>query len=375
MRKVYIEASNIISPLGFSTSENMDKIYKGISGISTCINTLLSSSPFPASYLNKNLVVGKFQDTNIDGEFTFFEKLAILSIKETLNNSNISISGTHTLFILSTTKGNIELLDDNLRQGFPVERLNLITTAKTIAKAIDIQTTPMVVSNACISGVAAIILAQRLIDQGIYDSVIVNGTDVLSRFIISGFQSFMALSSAPCKPFDVNRDGLTLGESSATIILSKVKSDIEILSGSISNDANHISGPSRTGEGLHIAINNATKSYKEIDLISAHGTATPYNDDMESVAITRAGFSNVPTNSLKGYFGHTLGAAGLIESIVNLESLKNNTLIKTKGCENYGTVENINIIKENKKQQLHSLLKLASGFGGCNAAAIFLKHG
>ena len=123
-----------------------------------------------------------------------------------------------------------------------------------------------------------------------------------------------------------------------------------------------------------IAINKATKNYKNIDCISAHGTATPYNDDMESNAISRAGFQSVPTNSLKGYFGHTLGAAGLIESIISLESIKNNTLIKTANCTTPGTVEKINIILKTENQKLNSLLKLASGFGGCNAAALFLKH-
>jgi 3-oxoacyl-[acyl-carrier-protein] synthase I len=374
MINVFIEASNIISPLGFSTKENMDNILMGESGIRSCTNILLSSNPFPASYIDKDDVNVKFQEIAPVEKYTFFEKLSILSIKGAINNSNISLSGSRTLFILSTTKGNIELLDDNLRKNFSIERLNLFTTAKIISKFFNISTTPIIVSNACISGVAAIILGQRLISQGLYDNIIVNGTDILSKFIISGFQSFLSLSTNPCKPFDIERDGLTLGEGSATIILSRDKSNIEIVNGSTSNDANHISGPSRTGEGLFLAINNATKSYKDIDLISAHGTATPYNDDMESIAITRTGFNSVPTNSLKGYFGHTLGAAGVIESVIGIESLKKNILIKTQGCIIPGTVENVNIILETKNHQINSLLKLASGFGGCNAAALFLKH-
>ncbi len=374
MMKVFIGQDNIITPLGFSTKENLDNILNGETGIRTCTNTPLSSKPFPASLIDNTEINERFQALGDIQKYTRFEKLSILSIENALKNSTIPLSDPRTLFILSTTKGNIELLDDDLREDFSKERLNLYTTAKIISEFFSLYNTPMIISNACISGIAAIILGQRLISQGLYDNVIVNGTDVLSRFVVSGFQSFLSLSASPCKPFDANRDGLTLGEGSATIILTKDKSSIEIVNGATSNDANHISGPSTTGEGLFIAINNATKNYKNIDLISAHGTATLYNDDMESKAISRAGLESVPTNSLKGYFGHTLGAAGIIESLINLESLKKNILINTIGCTTPGTVENINIIQEKKDQQLNCLLKLASGFGGCNAAALFLKH-
>ncbi|MEN8119813.1 MAG: beta-ketoacyl synthase N-terminal-like domain-containing protein [Bacteroidota bacterium] len=374
MTKVFIEASNIITSLGFSTKENLGSLLNGETGIKMCSNTLLSPKPFPASFIDDGKINDKFQAINTNKEYTRFEKLSILSVQEALKSSVIDLTRSRTLFILSSTKGNVELLDDNLRNGFPKERLNLHTTAKIISGFFNINNPPVVVSNACISGIAAIITGQRLISQGLYDHVIVNGTDVLSKFVVSGFQSFLSLSAKPCKPFDANRDGLTLGEGSATIILTKNKYSIEIVNGATSNDANHISGPSRTGEGLLIAINKAKKNYKNIDLLSAHGTATPYNDDMESKAITRAGLGSVPTNSLKGYFGHTLGAAGVIESIISLEALKKNILIKTVGCETPGTAESINIIQETREHQLNSLLKFASGFGGSNAAALFLKH-
>jgi 3-oxoacyl-[acyl-carrier-protein] synthase-1 len=111
-----------------------------------------------------------------------------------------------------------------------------------------------------------------------------------------------------------------------------------------------------------------------VDFISAHGTATRYNDDMESIALTRAGLNKVPVNSLKGYYGHTLGAAGVIESVISVETMRNNTLIKTLGCENPGVVEEINVVRETKKQEIKTMLKLASGFGGGNAAVLFEKN-
>jgi len=212
----------------------------------------------------------------------------------------------------------------------------------------------------------------------LYKNVIVSGCDVLSEFIVSGFQSFYSLSKSVCKPFDIDRTGLTLGEGAGTVVLSSdpdicLDPLIEIVNGAGSNDANHISGPSRTGEGLYIAINEVLKGSTDIDYISAHGTATPYNDDMESIALSRNNLTQIPVNSFKGFIGHTLGAAGIIESIFCFESMRENKLIKTYGLENAGTVEKINIFTENKQQPVNKVLKTASGFGGSNAAILFRK--
>jgi 3-oxoacyl-[acyl-carrier-protein] synthase-1 len=140
------------------------------------------------------------------------------------------------------------------------------------------------------------------------------------------------------------------------------------------NDANHISGPSRTGEGLFIAIDRLLKkSPLNVDYISAHGTATLYNDEMESIAITRARLQSVPINSFKGYWGHTLGAAGIIESIMGIWSIKNGVILNTKGYNVSGVTNPIFIINKPVKKEINTCLKIASGFGGCNAALIFYK--
>ncbi len=374
MIKVFTEAHNIISPIGSTTAENFNNILSGETGINICRDKQFSSTAFPASTLNRNDVITQFSALGNPDNFTRFEMLAIMSIHNALSHSNVSATDPRTLLIISTTKGNIELLDKNTPQQFSNERLYLDATAQIIGRHFNFKLKPIVVSNACISGVAAIILAQRLIKQGIYDHVIVNGTEILSRFIVSGFQSFLALSDMACKPFDANRNGLTLGEGSATLVLSKTPSKIEVANGAISNDANHISGPSRTGEGLIISIQRALYEFKKPDLISAHGTATRYNDDMESVAIARAGLTRTPVNSLKGYYGHTLGAAGVLESIVNIESMQRNIIISTKGCDTPGTTEELNVTHCTQPHNIDSMLKLASGFGGCNAAVLFVKH-
>ena len=174
----------------------------------------------------------------------------------------------------------------------------------------------------------AILTARRLILSGQYEHAVVAGADLISKFILSGFQAFQAVSAGPCKPFDRARDGIKLGEGAATVILSsnrRYDRGMKVLGGAVSNDANHLSAPSRTGEELCYAIRSALdqarSSTMDIDLISAHGTATVYNDEMEAKAISLADLSAVPVNSLKGYYGHTLGAAGLIESIVSMQSV------------------------------------------------------
>ena len=125
---------------------------------------------------------------------------------------------------------------------------------------------------------------------------------------------------------------------------------------------------------IKIAMDDAGLSANDIDFISAHGTATLYNDEMEAKAIASAKLESSPVNSLKGFYGHTLGAAGLIESIISIESLKQNIVIPTKGFEEIGVSKQINICDEIIQAPLQHCLKTASGFGGCNAAVIFSKQ-
>jgi 3-oxoacyl-[acyl-carrier-protein] synthase-1 len=152
---------------------------------------------------------------------------------------------------------------------------------------------------------------------------------------------------------------------------------VTIAGASVTNDANHISGPSRTGEELALAISRAlaeaTLPPAGIDYINAHGTATPFNDEMESKAFALAGLSGIPVNSLKGYWGHTLGAAGIIESVITARSMIDNILVRSAGFESLGVPEPLNIITATERKEVNTALKTASGFGGCNAAVVFQK--
>lgn len=365
MKSITIISDSLISPIGNNSKENFDAIRKSISGVSLVEDYLLSDRPFFSATM---------RDLKAEGGFTRFENLTMRSIQDALNRLEKPIDCKNTVFILATTKGNVELLESD---KFNRADLLLHVTADKIAKRFGFVKS-YVISNACTSGVVAMVAAKRLLLAKKFEHAIVTGTDVLSRFIVSGFQSLFAMSDEPCKPFDAARKGLNLGEASATIILSRTHdSNFVLLGDGATNDANHISGPSRTGEELSKAITNALVNSKlthaDLDFISAHGTATSYNDEMEAKAFMHAKIDEVPVNSLKGYFGHTLGAAGIVETAMSLQSLKHNQLIATKGFAQHGVSVPLRIIDKHVSRPLKTFLKTASGFGGCNAALVIQK--
>lgn len=384
--ETYIAADNIISPLGFTSEENFGQLKKQQTGIQQITSSPYSLTPFCAALIDDRKINEAFVKLNISDAFTRLEKLVILSISAALKqNQAIDVRNKKTLIIISTTKGNIDLLDSSNIKHVDKKRVYLWEIARVIQEHFKSPNKPLIVSNACISGVLGIIIAKRLLESGTYENIIVCGVDILSEFVVSGFQSFKAVSSTIAKPYDETRDGISLGEGCGTIILTNHKARISVNTnpilvkgGATSNDANHISGPSRTGDGLLLAIEKtlqeSTVSAGAVDYISGHGTATIFNDEMEALAITDAKLASVPMNSLKSYFGHTLGAAGVIESIVGIHSIRSNTLIGTYNFNKLGVSKPINILKSTQQATVNTCLKTAAGFGGCNAAVLFQKQ-
>jgi len=376
--EVFASYHNIISPLGFTTKENYSSLLNNKLGVKSQRFGKLDES-FCLSVIDEQKISKASEKIPNHLLFTKLEKLSILSIQDVIEQSGISLSDPKTLLIYSTTKGNIDLLDTSLKHNFPKERTYLSAMAIVIGDYFKMANKPLVLSNACISGLLAIITAQRLIKAGQYENIIVCGGDLVTEFTVSGFKSFNALSPNPCQPFDAGRNGINLGEAVSSLLVTKNKkslapSSMQINSGASANDANHISGPSRTGDGLFKAISETISENKsKIDVISAHGTATPYNDEMESIAFERAGLTYVPVNSLKGYYGHTLGAAGVLETVLTMEAANQNQLIRSGGFTEKGVSGNIEILKEHQTSNVKTILKTASGFGGCNAAALFTK--
>lgn len=359
---IYKLADNIISPLGLTTQENLESVRGGDSALS--IHQLWD---MPEAFMGSI-----FADGVITGPFASFENAIILSISEALSHiPSLPLSSPRVGLVLSSTKGDNTGADGK----------SFADSARIIADKFGIITQPVTVSNACISGLCAQIYAMRLIEDGVYDSVIVSGCDIQSKFIVSGFQSFKALSKEQCRPFDEDRNGLNLGEAAATIIYSNDLSSCSldqnklwtITKGAIRNDAFHISGPSRTAEGSYRALKQVIEGEDadQLAVINAHGTATLYNDDMESRAIGRAGLTSVLVNSLKGYYGHTMGAAGLLETIISMHSIAEGWIPGTRNYSASGTCVELNMTSQHTSTDKSQFIKLMSGFGGCNAAALY----
>lgn len=356
---VSVLADNVISPLGETSEENYQAVKEGKSAI-RAYAPMTAGIPngFVASLLSSD-----------------FEELAFRSAQKAIDASGINVSSTRTVFILSSTKGSIEKLgqtDD--------DKLYLGNIAQHIAARLGIQLSPIVVCNACISGLAAMILASRLLVSKKYDYAVVCGADCPGRFIISGFQSLNAMSAFSCQPFDIERQGLNLGEAAATVVLGREittksvnnacrRQVWQIGHGYIKNDAYHISAPSKTAEGLYEALQETMNGIdkRNIAFINAHGTATLFNDQMEAIAIHRAELQDIPVNALKGYIGHTLGAAGIMETILCMKAVDDHTVLGTRGYEEVGVSGRIQLSSKHHSTIKTSFIKQLSGFGGCNA--------
>ncbi len=393
MRTVYVARDNLVSPLGFDSQSNIEQVAGGHSGIRQHNNDKLLPQPFFASIIDRAALNDHFTALAAPNEYTLLEKMMILSLQGMVEELSLSENGSHlltgerTALLISTTKGNIDALSG--QSAFPKERAYLPQLGEVVRSFFGFHHPAIVISNACISGILAVAVAKRLIQQEVYDHVFITSGDLVTAFVLSGFQSFQAISGAPCRPYSKKRTGINIGEAAASVL---VTSDnillgpraVAIRGDGSCNDANHISGPSRTGEGLvrsvESALGEARLSANNIDYISAHGTATLYNDEMEAIAFNRLGLGQTPLNSLKGYYGHTLGASGLLEAIVGIHSVCNNDLYQSLGFDEPGTSQPLRVIeqthtREEGEKPLSVFLKTASGFGGCNAAVLFEKWG
>ena len=369
MDKIYINRANIFTPFGNSIESNWNQLVKGNSAV-TKIDSFGHFENFYAGKISDEIFLNLKTQVKDYQNYTRLEIIGILALKSVIDNSEIT---SKTGFILSTTKGNINQLINSL------EEASISNFAKKIADYFGFKTEPIVVSNACVSGVLAVNVAKRFIEMDDFDDAYVLALDELTDFVLTGFNSFQAMDFELCKPFDKDRKGVNLGEAAACVYLSKNKENnsFEILGEASINDANHISGPSRTGEGLVLSIESAMKeaniSSKQIDYISAHGTATLYNDEMEAIAFNHLQMESIPTNSLKAFYGHTLGASGLLELIISMKQAQENLILENHNFNELGVSVPLNILKENLQKEVNIILKTSSGFGGSNAVIILKK--
>ncbi len=327
MKPVVVKA-DMVTPYGRGT----EACWQGLLGGTTALSrvTRFKTAAFHSDYAG--IINGLRYH---DGDSLVMQMLVMLF-------EGASIPGDAKL-LLATTKGEIDLLEQSMldQRGDAAEAIVTRLLGK-VADLTEAQGEGLVISAACTSSSAALAQASAMIRNGHADCVLVAACDSVTEFIFSGFSSLMALDREPARPFDKHRAGLNVGEAAAyTLLMSEERAVREsrpvlgtVAGWGLSDDANHMTGPSRESEGLILAISKALTSAgigsTEVGFISAHGTGTIYNDQMEMRAF-RSIFKDAvrPVYSIKGGIGHTMGAAGLIETIITLRSLRDRTVPPT----------------------------------------------
>ncbi len=294
------------------------------------------------------------------------------------------------LLIVATTKGCLDLFEE-VEQGAAVDAAPA-TPAGCLALVVSMlhpaPTAAFTVNAACASSSLALARAAALINSGRQKAVLVVAFDLVTRFVYTGFASLKALAAGPCRPFDRHRDGLSLGEGAAAILLVEGSAIRRrglspagwIVGWGSSNDAVHVTAPARDGSGLIRAISSALGraelAPRQVAAVSAHGTGTVYNDLMELTAL-RGVFGNriPPVYGIKGVVGHTLGAAGGIEACVALRAMAAGIVPATVGLRQPAPEAKGLVDTRPRPLPDGPLLLTNSGFGGINAALVLERGG
>lgn len=375
VRAVIVKA-DILTPYGQGVATCFDALLQGRTAVAPF--TRFSADEFPAG------IAATIPDLVYHGQ-----KSLVMQMLERLLPPESGLVPSDSALVLATTKGEIDLLEMSLLgRGGAAAESRLDNLLAKVARLAAVTGKAVVISSACTSSSAALARGASMIRAGKHDSVLVAACDAVTEFIFSGFSSLMALDSAPAKPFDKGRQGLSLGEGAGyALVMSEERAlregrEIlaEIAGWGMADDANHMTGPSRESEGLinaiSLALASASAVTSDIDFISAHGTGTSYNDEMEMRAFNRLfATGKLPVYSIKGGTGHTMGAAGLFESLVAVEALRRATVPPTVNHLNTdddasGWVSSAPVRLDRPKMALVT----NSGFSGINTALIIKSN-
>jgi len=363
--KAYITETALLCCSG----ENEEQLFQNICNQNSSIST-------DSSYFNNTpAAIGK-----ISSDKNFFDNL-ILKCEEILDKSNLE-TFQDTLLIVGSSVGGIAITEDIYLKNGDYKNIDpayhnihaIQTILETKFKFLD----GVSFSTACTSSANALGYAHEVLTKGLYNNVLVLGVDQLSQTTVGGFLALGVLSSQPCKPFEINRDGMNVSEAIACLLIQTVpnKDSIEICSVGYSSDAYHMTHPHPEGLGAQSAMQNALLqaklTTKNIDYINAHGTGTGANDSAEANAIERL-FGNIPyVSSTKSITGHTLGAAGAVEAIIS-KLVINNQTIPTSTNLSHPENKNINLSTQNITKEVNYVLSNSFAFGGNNCSLVFGK--
>lgn len=398
-KRVVITGLGIISAIGDNAGENLVSLRAKRSGIGEIrILQTVHKGKFPLAevpHTDSDLL--KLAGISENTGYTRTALLGLIAAREAFHQAAFGKRKKRTAFISATTVGGMGSTENHYLDYINPEKTGDFVkyidahdcgdSAEKIADALGIKEYITSINTACSSSANSLMLGARLIKHGIVDRVIAGGIDALTKFTINGFNTLMILDKEYCKPFDKNRTGLTLGEGAGFVALEALDDAqqegkhifCELTGYANTCDAYHQTASSPEGTGAYLAMNKALVMSglqpADIDYVNVHGTATPINDLSEGNAMLRLFGNAVPKfSSTKSYTGHTLGAAGGIESVFSALSIENNIVFPNLNFKE--KMDEFDLIPETELIEnagVKNILSNSFGFGGNNTSLIFSK--
>lgn len=393
--KVFVTGIGCVSGIGQDVAEHLCSFREGKDGLAS-VTLFPTHHEVPVSEVKRsNRELKQQLGLPPDNTVSRTALLGMLAAREAWQDAEITgVASLRIGLISSTSTGGMDLTESFyplFRENTAHGRLRNVVShdaadsTEKIAASLDISGFRTTISTACSSAANALMLAARMIRQGLLDVVIAGGTDALCKFTLNGFASLMILDKAPCRPFDETRAGLNLGEGAGYVVLqseaSLHKTPYCLLSGyANANDAFHQTASSSDGTGAYLAMKGALDKAglqpDAVDYINAHGTGTPNNDASESAAIRRLFGESVPSfSSTKPFTGHTLGAAGGIEAVFSVLSVTRGIFFPNR---NFAIpMRDIGLIPVSAYREgeaIRAVLSNSFGFGGNNASLLFSQY-
>lgn len=393
--KVFVTGIGCVSGIGQDVAEHLCSFREGKDGLAP-VTLFPTHHEVPVSEVKRsNRELKQQLGLPPDNTVSRTALLGMLAAREAWQDAGITrVASLRIGLVSSTSTGGMDLTESFyplFRENPAHGRLRNVVShdaadsTEQIAVSLDITGFRTTISTACSSAANALMLAARMIRQGLLDVVIAGGTDALCKFTLNGFASLMILDKAPCRPFDETRAGLNLGEGAGYVVLqseaSLHKTPYCLLSGyANANDAFHQTASSSDGTGAYLAMKGALDKAglqpDAVDYINAHGTGTPNNDASESAAIRRLFGESVPLfSSTKSFTGHTLGAAGGIEAVFSVLSVARGILFPNRNfaipMRDTGLIP---VSGYREGEAIRAVLSNSFGFGGNNASLLFSQY-
>jgi 3-oxoacyl-(acyl-carrier-protein) synthase len=392
--RVFVTGVGIVSAIGNGTEETLHSFENLRSGIGrlTLFNSMHDNIPVAEAKHTHAKLAALAGVKAINGNYTRNTLLALVAAQQAAVDAGFSHTSTkHTGLIMATTVGGMDfneqyykMLLDNDQHKNLISTFDSADTTEMLAAHFGIKYNVTTISTACSSSANAIMLGARLIRNGKLQRVLVGGADALTKFTLNGFFSLEILSPTGCRPFDRDRNGLTIGEGAAFLMLeSEATADTGSIICEVSgyanvNEAFHATASSSDGFGAVMAMQNALDSAQllssDISYINAHGTGTQINDISEGNAIMKLFGKHIPQfSSTKAFTGHTLGAAGAIEAVFSVLALKNQVLIPAMNFMHSMPELALEPVRKVMPYNIKHVMSNSFGFGGSNTTLIFSK--